>query len=1178
MKRTLLFAIMCVFALFGNVNAQETIQVGTGAVMLYYMPISDYFANSVSQQIYTAAELQGKTGVISRIEFEHTNGNSNTRSIAVYMKNVDKQSFDNNTDWVEVIADDIVYDGIWSLPENTTNSIWAAINLTKSFNYTGGNLLVCVKDKTGTGISSGYNQFYGYTDSNTIRSIRYQGSESVDNILSLEGKRDINLNNIKFTITASEEPEPTPDPTPEPEPEPTPDPEPTPGEGGDDNEDSEEGVTSVSTIEVGSDKNPTGEDGYGYSHSLPTSDYVKYSVSQQIYTEEDLGNNLGAIRSIAFKLANKVDTVVKRKYEVYLKHTSRNNSIGSFDQFTTEDKVFDGEVEISGAKDSWVTIPFTKKFDYSGGNLMVFVYDKDGNAEDKNYHKFYAYESNVEKVSVFNTSSTPFNPLDASTLKTYTNQFTSKLNQVRFEIEGKAIVKVVPETIDLGETMLGGYWSERKPVEVSVKAVATTVTDIKVDNDFFVLPENIDYTANPIVVEIGYSENATVDGEVKGNLIVSYEDTTLVVPMTANAYTPAAGDVYELAKEVTLTDGKYTDTPEVANLHDNYLLPGEAQGAVTPDAVYTFELPDTSLLLARVEGTNAKMAIYKEDFNGNGGPSNDNDFKGNVEVKSEFFFDFNEDVVLTGWTVKAYNNTVNNWELTEKAGPDGSKGIISYSYRTNVQPNYFVADNVIVTEKVYSITENSKLSFDAMCDVLGEGKIDHVNVEVSKDGENTILIEKVAPTSGKFTNNVVDLGAKFAELGLEYGDYHIVLHHKEESKFYVCVDNIRLSNPSSAKTRGESNVDEIYAVEYPAGKYYVVVAAESEFTFELQVVDSENLPAIPANVVATTIDEFSIELTWEAAENATSYNIYRNDAFVANVKELSYIDEKLNQNSDYCYIVRGYNGIMESVASEKACAKTLKLTLTPPTEIFAEATSTSTIVLTWSKVEKAAGYNIYWGEEIIDIVADTTYTVEGLEPGKEYCYMVTSVNKGIESLDKSDPVCATTHNIVPEVPANVKVEATSSVSVKVSWDEAENAQRYYIYSADTLVAKTSYTYYNIVGLTPDTEYCYIVKAVNGEVESEASEKACGKTEPDAIAENVAAFNIYPNPVNDKLYIETETEIEEVVVYDVYGRRQVTETPSHQGNLSVDVTNLNSGVYFVKIVAENGEVVKRFIKK
>ena len=30
--------------------------------------------------------------------------------------------------------------------------------------------------------------------------------------------------------------------------------------------------------------------------------------------------------------------------------------------------------------------------------------------------------------------------------------------------------------------------------------------------------------------------------------------------------------------------------------------------------------------------------------------------------------------------------------------------------------------------------------------------------------------------------------------------------------------------------------------------------------------------------------------------------------------------------------------------------------------------------------------------------------------------------------------------------------------------------------------------------------------------------------------------------------------------------------------SIDVTDLNSGVYFVKVLTENGEAVQRFIKK
>ena len=74
-----------------------------------------------------------------------------------------------------------------------------------------------------------------------------------------------------------------------------------------------------------------------------------------------------------------------------------------------------------------------------------------------------------------------------------------------------------------------------------------------------------------------------------------------------------------------------------------------------------------------------------------------------------------------------------------------------------------------------------------------------------------------------------------------------------------------------------------------------------------------------------------------------------------------------------------------------------------------------------------------------------------------------------------------------------------------------------------------------------------------------------------------ACKVYPNPANDRLYIEAGTEINEVVVYDIYGRRQVTETPSRQGNVAIDVENLKAGIYFVKINTEKGNIVKRIIK-
>ena len=80
-------------------------------------------------------------------------------------------------------------------------------------------------------------------------------------------------------------------------------------------------------------------------------------------------------------------------------------------------------------------------------------------------------------------------------------------------------------------------------------------------------------------------------------------------------------------------------------------------------------------------------------------------------------------------------------------------------------------------------------------------------------------------------------------------------------------------------------------------------------------------------------------------------------------------------------------------------------------------------------------------------------------------------------------------------------------------------------------------------------------------------------------EESQSISIYPNPANDRLFIEAESEINEVVVYTITGVIVGQQsTVNSQQTLTIDLSELKSGVYFVKIVTENGEMVKRFIKK
>ena len=77
---------------------------------------------------------------------------------------------------------------------------------------------------------------------------------------------------------------------------------------------------------------------------------------------------------------------------------------------------------------------------------------------------------------------------------------------------------------------------------------------------------------------------------------------------------------------------------------------------------------------------------------------------------------------------------------------------------------------------------------------------------------------------------------------------------------------------------------------------------------------------------------------------------------------------------------------------------------------------------------------------------------------------------------------------------------------------------------------------------------------------------------------MADFNVYPNPVKDRLYIETSTQIQSIEVYDIYGRVQnLRNSETQKLRNSIDVSNLNSGIYFVKVKTEEGNIVKRIVK-
>jgi hypothetical protein len=76
----------------------------------------------------------------------------------------------------------------------------------------------------------------------------------------------------------------------------------------------------------------------------------------------------------------------------------------------------------------------------------------------------------------------------------------------------------------------------------------------------------------------------------------------------------------------------------------------------------------------------------------------------------------------------------------------------------------------------------------------------------------------------------------------------------------------------------------------------------------------------------------------------------------------------------------------------------------------------------------------------------------------------------------------------------------------------------------------------------------------------------------SIAENKYKFNVFPNPTNDYINIETTEQIESLTIYDLTGRVIKSENTK-----IVDLSMLKAGIYFLNIKTNNDNFTKTIIK-
>ena len=234
---------------------------------------------------------------------------------------------------------------------------------------------------------------------------------------------------------------------------------------------------------------------------------------------------------------------------------------------------------------------------------------------------------------------------------------------------------------------------------------------------------------------------------------------------------------------------------------------------------------------------------------------------------------------------------------------------------------------------------------------------------------------------------------------------------------------------------------------------------------------------VPNNVQSVSTSS-EITLTWDLVPGAVGYDIEVDGTIVNGGLDNNYVDSNLLPFSTHSYRIRARNAGGSGEWSRLVSAQT---TFGKPENLKAVA-YTSSIMLTWSKVDGATSYDILIDGEIIDNGQATSYEHTGLEPYSWHVYRVRG--KHGETLGEWSN--ALTKSTILGIPGNIKVK-TLSDQITLSWDAVLGATGYEVEADGRTIDNGAKLSFTDSRLLPNTKHTYRIRAKNSLVMGEWSD-------------------------------------------------------------------------------------------
>ena len=246
-------------------------------------------------------------------------------------------------------------------------------------------------------------------------------------------------------------------------------------------------------------------------------------------------------------------------------------------------------------------------------------------------------------------------------------------------------------------------------------------------------------------------------------------------------------------------------------------------------------------------------------------------------------------------------------------------------------------------------------------------------------------------------------------------------------------------------------------------------------------------PVVSGNTITLNWND-GVGTEWYAVRYGTT-NDYTNTNRATYIRTNTYTITGLEFNTKYYIWMEAFNGSGGVMTRTPAEVTTGDDPLTPkqnaPKSLYGNGKRQITV--TWSAVENANSYNVYYGTsagfasaEKITGVTGTSSTIPDLEAGTTYFTWVTAVHDGVESAPSNRK-----SQITAPPAASWKAHAVSGNSITLNWYPAKGAAQYYLkygtssdYNQAQQTGNITGTTYTLTNLAYNTTYSIWVVSVN----------------------------------------------------------------------------------------------------